>query len=197
MRRVDILGKKFGNLTVIGEEVKRNKHTYIKCLCDCGKEHIADKYRLISGETKYCSSCSFERRPKASTHHQWTGCGEISGEFWGMHILRNTVDSTISRKNRKPKEISITIDYVWDLFLKQNRKCALSGMELRFPKGWKDQTYTASLDRIDSNIGYIPGNVQWVHKHINMMKRTYPQDYFIQMCKEVAKFSSGKCEINV
>lgn len=26
------------------------------------------------------------------------------------------------------------------------------------------------FDRIDPNKGYIIGNVQWVHKHINMMK---------------------------
>ena len=84
---------------------------------------------------------------------------------------------------------------MWDLFIKQNRKCALSGLELSFPKINGDQSYTASIDRIDSSLGYIEGNVQWVHKDINIMKNKYDQDYFIQMCKLISENSGGACEI--
>ena len=45
---------------------------------------------------------------------------------------------------------------------------------------------TASLDRIDSSKGYVEGNVQWVHKMINMSKQQYSQEEFIDMCKAVA-----------
>lgn len=45
---------------------------------------------------------------------------------------------------------------------------------------------TASLDRIDSSKPYIIDNIQWVHKDINFMKRTYSHDYFIKLCKLVA-----------
>jgi len=45
---------------------------------------------------------------------------------------------------------------------------------------------TASLDRIDSSKGYVKGNLQWVHKDINMMKNHYNQKYFIEICKKVA-----------
>jgi hypothetical protein len=45
---------------------------------------------------------------------------------------------------------------------------------------------TASLDRINSDEGYIKGNVQWVHKDINIMKNIYSSKYFIEMCKKVA-----------
>jgi len=80
---------------------------------------------------------------------------------------------------------SITIEYAWDLFLKQNRKCAMSGMEINFAATGKDK-FTASLDRIDSNEGYVDGNVQWVHKDINWMKNTFSQQHFVDMCKKVA-----------
>ena len=46
---------------------------------------------------------------------------------------------------------------------------------------------TASLDRIDSNLGYVKGNVQWVHKHINVMKNIFNQDMFIFLCNQVTK----------
>jgi hypothetical protein len=50
---------------------------------------------------------------------------------------------------------------------------------------------TASIDRIDSSKGYILGNIQWVHKDVNFMKRTYSQEYFVKMCKLITE----NCEI--
>ena len=50
---------------------------------------------------------------------------------------------------------------------------------------------TASLDRIDSKKGYIKGNLQWVHKDLNIMKNSYPNQYFIEMCKKVANANSN------
>jgi archaellum component FlaC len=43
-----------------------------------------------------------------------------------------------------------------------------------------------SLDRIDSKLGYIEGNVQWLHKDVNYMKQEYSQEYYIDICKKVA-----------
>jgi hypothetical protein len=70
---------------------------------------------------------------------------------------------------------------------KQGRKCALSGININFPKVHKDRNYNASIDRIDSSLGYVVGNVQWVDKDVNMMKRTYNNEYFIKMCKLIAE----------
>lgn len=94
------------------------------------------------------------------------------------------------RANRKNLEFNLDGNYLWKLFLKQNRRCALSGIEIGFPKAWgaKSKTnITASLDRIDSTKGYITGNVQWVHKIINTMKMDMSDKEFILLCKKVAK----------
>jgi hypothetical protein len=75
------------------------------------------------------------------------------------------------------------VEYVWNLFLSQDRKCALSGI----PIGFQDRSgSTASLDRIDNSKGYVIGNVQWVHKDVNIMKHTHSQDYFIGLCATIA-----------
>ncbi len=58
--------------------------------------------------------------------------------------------------------------------------------------GYKRGEYTASLDRIDSRGHYEVGNVQWIHKDLNIMKNSYDANYFIDMCKSVAKFNQGK-----
>jgi len=77
----------------------------------------------------------------------------------------------------------ITIEAVWDLFLAQNRKCALSGLPLKFGSGNKGN---ASLDRIDSTKGYTLGNVQWVDKDVNKMKMDLSQPYFIELCRRIS-----------
>lgn len=76
---------------------------------------------------------------------------------------------------------------VWDLTEEQMYKsytgfCALTGWEINI--GYTNST--ASLDRIDSNLGYVEGNIQWVHKLVNMMKNKYSQEQFIEVCKAVA-----------
>ena len=177
-KKSEMNNKKFGKLVVLGEHSKtRNGHIRYECMCECGNKVNILGTHLRQGNTKSCGCLS----PKGSDRVQWTGVGEISGDFWYNHIRGS--------KGRKQIELTITKEYVWDLFIKQNRKCSLSGIDLRFPIKHKDKTYTASLDRIDSSKGYIEGNVQWVHKDINMMKRIYTQEHFIKMCKLVAKYN--------
>jgi hypothetical protein len=50
------------------------------------------------------------------------------------------------------------------------------------------------LDRIDSSKGYIVGNVQWVHKHVNVMKNIFSQEMFIFICNQVSKNND---EVNI
>lgn len=112
---------------------------------------------------------------------------EIEPNYW----------SSIGRGAKKRGyEFSITIEYAWDLFIKQGRKCAISGIPIEFckysykkntkKKLWNDSRQTASLDRIDSSKGYIEGNIQWLHKNINIMKKDHIQSDFIKICKTIA-----------
>lgn len=83
-------------------------------------------------------------------------------------------------------EFSISPDYIWELYLLQNKKCALSGVDIFFGK--RHET-TASIDRIDSNKGYVHGNVQIVHKTTNKIKMDVPNSEFIEWCKLIANFN--------
>lgn len=87
---------------------------------------------------------------------------EISGRYWS-DIIRGAKYRNL--------DFNISMQYAWNLFIKQNKKCALSGVEIEFYKcGNKRNKQTASLDRIDSKSGYIIDNVQWVHKTIQRIK---------------------------
>jgi len=175
----DLTGMKSGKLTVIKDVGTKNKVRYWLCKCDCGE---FKEFKHSHLNRKMVKSCGCEQYHQGSKHYQWRGCGEISGNRW----------DSIKRKRRhaKEREFDLTIEQSWDLFLKQDRKCALSGIKLEFGKTNKDP-FTASLDRIDSNKGYTIDNVQWLHKHVNWMKNTFSQEYFIEMCNKIALNSTN------
>jgi len=97
-----------------------------------------------------------------------------------------------SRLRTKSKErnmaYNVSNQYLEDLMKAQDFKCALSGVEISFPerKRGERQNFSASLDRIDSSKSYEEGNVQWVHKDVNIMKNDLDQDRFIDYCKKIA-----------
>ena len=43
----------------------------------------------------------------------------------------------------------------------------------------------ASLDRIDSSIGYVEGNVQWVSKQANLSKHVMSMSELYEFCRKV------------
>jgi hypothetical protein len=186
------IGTRFGFLVVIKrwkEKKKNGKNENVcECQCDCGNVVIRNGTTLRNGHTK---SCGCWQRRRNNRHHAWNGYGEISSSLWtGIKRAANYERSRLL-------EFSITIEQGWDLFLKQERRCALTGIELRFPevrrrKQCPESYGTASLDRINSNLPYTLENVQWVHKDINLMKMALPQDVFINWCKIITAYQATK-----
>lgn len=172
---IDMTGKKFWELTVLGDSGKRrngDKAILWKVRCSCGKEKLLPRCLLIKYKSCGCKKIEFQRKAI------FKGVGDIYREFWKGYVC--------SAKQRNLK-FQITMKYVWNLFLKQNKKCALTGEPLTFQTKSGKSDGTASLDRIDSTKGYIEGNVQWVHKNINMMKQEYPTQLFFEWCRKVVK----------
>jgi len=50
----DLIGKRFGYLTVLEFAGHKNKRMHYLCRCDCGKEKTVDKYSLLTGHTISC-----------------------------------------------------------------------------------------------------------------------------------------------
>ena len=92
--------------------------------------------------------------------------------------------------------VDFPIEYAWELYQKQQGKCALSKIPIVFGlANHRTSCTTASLDRIDSTIGYIKDNVQWVHKSINIMKCDLSSDIFIGFCHSVSDKHINKVSI--
>jgi hypothetical protein len=111
--------------------------------------------------------------------------GEISGRYWSR-VKKNA--------KRINMEISVSIEEAWDIFLKQEGKCAYSGLKItheKYSKIMNKRSFynlgTASLDRKNSDLGYTKNNIQWVHKDVNFMKMDFKECYFLKLCKLIAK----------
>ena len=57
MKRIDMTGQKFGNLTVLKYSRTVKGHAKWMCLCDCGKTVEVDAGNLRSGHTTSCGDC--------------------------------------------------------------------------------------------------------------------------------------------
>ena len=130
-----------------------------------------------------CKSCrstiankSSKRDSKREKNPQWKGYKEIPYGWFSNYF---------ERKDKRSKRVgNITIQQVYDLWVFQSKKCALSGIEIGF---YDDgNTHTCSIDRIDSKQEYVIENIQLVHKHVNKMKNDFNQEHFINMCKLIS-----------
>lgn len=189
MKIINLRNKKFGRLTVVSRK-KNNKfgHPRWKCKCDCGNIVIVMGYRLRSGGTKSCGCWKreFNRNRNNKQHPSWTGIGEIPGT-----IIGRIKDSSKKRGIR----FNVSSQYIYNLFLKQKSKCAMSGIPLAFDtrSGFGDGN--ASLDRIDSSKGYVKNNLQWLHKDINIMKRHHSEKYFLELCQKITEYARNTKKI--
>ncbi len=69
--------------------------------------------------------------------------------------------------------VEVTIEDLREQWIIQKGICPFIGVELvlsSYSKIEKSPIYSASLDRIDSNVGYIKGNIRWISRAINWMK---------------------------
>lgn len=173
----DLTDCNFGKLKVIKRNGKRSTRVKWLCRCFCGRFTSVCSKELLNGDTKSCGCLQSEK----NIYRNWKGHEDIPGNYF-TNILNG------AKKRKIP--FNITIIQMWDLFIIQNKKCILTGIELSFgcrSKRFGIKEQTASLDRIDSKKGYTIDNLQWVHKKVQHMKNKYPQEEYIEFCKLVAQ----------
>lgn len=82
VKRVDLTGKKFGKLTVVGFDHKdSHRNSFWKCKCDCGNTCVVNGQKLKSGHIKSCGCLRKEN----------TGSEKNIKDLTGMKFGRLTV----------------------------------------------------------------------------------------------------------
>ena len=145
--------------------------------CVCGNELL--KYAGRGRPFVYCSD-KCKRVGQIRATNKW-----ISNN-WERYF-----DTLCRLKNRKEQGLNSKI--LIEILERQNYKCALTGLELtclRDPN--KRYGTNASIDRIDSNLGYNIDNIHLVCADINIFKRDMTVDEFVDWCKRVVVYALCK-----
>tara|TARA_R110000824_G_scaffold63076_1_gene166292 strand:+ start:661 stop:1038 length:378 start_codon:yes stop_codon:yes gene_type:complete len=95
--------------------------------------------------------------------------------------LKKTLSDAKYRSKQKGINFNLTFEHLRDMFYHQDALCFYTGADFNF----ESKTDSPSLDRIDSNKGYIIGNIVWCRSRINFMKYNDTYDKFLVECRNV------------
>lgn len=119
-----------------------------------------------------CRECALKRRKETFNTvrgfiFKMVATAKRSAKRRGNNVLRNDNSSDISPD---------LFDIIVECIVKQNGRCALTGMPLKFIMNLIN---TASLDRIDNSKGYVRGNIQIIIAPINTYLKPSNDDFFM------------------
>lgn len=149
----DLLGQKFGRLTIITRSEKKEKvsrQALWDCLCDCGNEVTIRSQSLVNGVSKSCG-CYFIERTKNK-----------SNEESKKHAAMNRIFRQYKRGAEKRKhEFLITREKLKELIQQPCSYCGTENSNVLYTK-YKETEYLLhynGIDRKDNSRGYHSDNV--------------------------------------
>ena len=161
----DMIGMRFGYYVVISRVPKdpserRQKQAKWLCRCDCGTERTIKGNSLRTGNSKSCGCKTSVLITRANTKHGHSK-GRYVSEYTTWCGMRQRCQNKNSSNYKDYGGRGIKVCDRWS-----NYQAFLEDVG-RKPPG-------TSLDRIDVNKGYEPGNVRWATAHeqaLNKRKR--------------------------
>lgn len=148
-RRGDIVGQRFGRLTVMAYDRFEKRRCLWRCYCDCGKETIVDTTSLLSGNTKSCGCLQVDIATEQCTTHGLSKTRIY--KIWQKMLQRceNIFSDSYPYYGELGIEVcqewhDVTVFYDWAI-----------------THGYEEHL---SIDRINPFRGYTPDNCQWADK---------------------------------
>lgn len=197
-KRVELIGKRFGKLIIVGPgEITGGCHrTFWLCKCDCGNEKSIREANLLLGMATSCGCLKGQRvktnKPElAALYDKWN-----KATVWRVYQY---------------KHAALQRGYCWELtpfdceeLMQQNcHYCDeppsnVATMPKRAkPTGYRDGEFKYSgLDRVDNAIGYTRTNVVPCCKICNLAKHAMSKDLFLSWLTRAYRHSIESKHVN-
>ncbi len=155
MKVLNLIEKRFGRLLVIAR-VENDKFGHSKwlCKCDCGNEVVVLGDNLKkTNHSKSCGCYHREKARKANTTHGYTKGRNRPRVYRVWQNMKTRCYNPESKDAKLYKERGIIVHEEWIMDFEAFYKY-VAQLEHFNEEGY-------SLDRIDSNGNYAPGNLRW------------------------------------
>ncbi len=144
-------------------------------------EYILERNKLQRRHQSEALTLAWKRGDRQPCGRNLRGSKDIYGQL---------VDRWKRNAKSRNYPFEITVEYLQQLLEQQDYRCAYTGILMLCPKTYneyhdqmKGNWRLISLDRIDSNLGYVSGNVQFVTVFANKAKGSLGHQIFEEALK--------------
>ena len=107
-------------------------------------------------------------------------------------VLNQRLLGAVERATKQGLNCNITLDYLLLLWDRQKGICALSGIPMTYKRYSGRIPTNVSIDKINSVLGYIEGNIQLVCMACNQIKSDWSEETMYNFCKKIVETYENK-----